>query len=191
MPSPSPLSAPSLLDHPAQPAKITLAAGKLTVMADNSSLSEILHQVSAAGGMKIDGLVTGGSGDPRIFGSYGPAAPRDVLSDLLNGSGYNVLMLGETTAGLPRELALTARTAGGVPNPPPNAARNDENDVEVAPTQYPEEQEPIPPPPMQPGGPNRVRTPQEMLQELQKMHDQQQQQQQQQPQQQEIDSTPN
>jgi hypothetical protein len=186
-PSP-PATAPSLLDHPAQPAKVTLAAGRLSVQADNSSLSQILHQVSEAGGMKVEGLQAGGNGDQRIFGSYGPAAPRDVLSELLNGSGYNVMMLGETPAGVPRELALTLRSGEGVPNPPPNsgnAMRSDENDEPIQPTQYPDEQEP--PPQQTPNVPNRVRSPQEMLQELQRVH--QQQQQQQQPQ--EIDSQPN
>jgi hypothetical protein len=153
-----------------------LDSGQLTVQADNSSLSEILQQVSAAGGMKIQGLQAGG--DQRIFGSYGPAAPRDVLSELLNGSGYNVMMLGQTSAGVPRELSLTMRTVGGVPNAPrsPNMGRNDDNDDDIQPTQYPEQ--PDTSGAVAPGTPNRTRTPQEMLQELQRVHEEQQQQQQ-------------
>lgn len=183
--TPSQAAAPaatSLLDKPAQPAKVTLALGKLTVQADNSSLSEILNQVSEAGGMKIEGLQTGGNGDQRVFGSYGPGVPRDVLSDLLNGSGYNVMMLGVTPAGVPRELALTLRTGGGVPNPPSHPANAMEgNEEAIQPTQYQDEQPQPPPPPLAPGMANRVKSPQEMLQELQRLHDQQQQQQQQQP----------
>jgi hypothetical protein len=188
LPPPSTATAPSLLDHPAQPAKVTLASGKLTVQADNSSLSGILHQVSEASGMKVEGLQAGSNGDQRIFGNYGPAAPRDVLSELLNGSGFNVIMLGETSAGLPRELTLTPRSSGGVLNPQPNSAnamRNDDNDEPIQATQYPDEQEPVPQQ-VAPGAPNRVRTPPEMLQELQRMRDQQQQQQPQ-----EIDPQPN
>ncbi len=112
---------PSLLDHPPQPATVSLVSGQLTIQADNSSLSAILHQVSAAGGMKVEGLRTGGSPGERVFGSYGPGAPRDVLSELLNGSGYNVIMLGETPSGAPRELTLTAQAVGGATTKPAQA----------------------------------------------------------------------
>ena len=136
--------------------------------------------------MKIEGLQADSKGDQRVFGSYGPGVPRDVLSDLLNGSGYNVMMLGVTPSGVPRELALTVRTGGGVPSPPSrntNAMEGaNENDEAFRPTQYPDEQTPQPPPPpITPGGANRVKSPQEMLRELQRLRDQQQQEQQQQP----------
>lgn len=209
-PSPAvPAVAPSLLSAPSEPAKITLASGKLTVEANNSSLSQILQQIAKAGGMKIDGLRTGGNADPRVFGSYGPGAPRDVLSDLLNGTSYNVLMMGNTAAGIPREMALSLRGAG-VPNPAPRpsaAAQDSENQDDAQPAAdatdtgdtdtdevqsngsaaEPEnnlvppagvhENEPITPPPGAPGAQQKVKTPQEILQELQNMRMQQQQQQ--------------
>lgn len=182
-----PATAPSLLSDPAAPARVSLASGKLSVQANNSSLSDILRQVARAGGMKIDGLQTGGSADQRIFGSYGPGAPRDVLSDLLHGSRYNVLMMGNTPSGTPRELALSLRT-GGVPNPPPHPPtaeqQQEENGDDVQPPTTEDqdtepgvppagvqENEPVPPPPGDQQ--NRVRTPQQILQELQRMHQQQ------------------
>lgn len=170
---PAPTTAPSLLDHPAQPAKITLDAGKLTIQADNSILADILHEVAKESGMKIDGLDAGPAANRRVFGSYGPGAPRDVLSDLLSDSGYNFLMLGDTSSGTPRELALTV-TKGGANSAPPNQAANasQEQDNPDEPQNSPE---PLPGPP---GIQNRVRTPQQMLQELQRMREQQQQQQQ-------------
>lgn len=175
-PAPVPTKAPSLLDHPAQPATVTLAAGKLTIQANNSSLTAILGQISVAGGMKVEGLPAAGSSDQRVFGSYGPGAARDVLSDLLTGSGYNVLMLGVTPAGLPRELALTARPAGGTSGPSSQpGVRGSDDDEGFQPTQYPEEQDTQPPPPpVPPGTANRARSPQELLQELQRMHQEQQ-----------------
>jgi hypothetical protein len=182
VPLPAPATAPSLLDHPAQPATVSLASGKLTVQANNSSLSDILHQVATAGGMKIEGLQTGNNADQRIFGSYGPGAPRDVLSELLNGSGYNVLMLGETSSGTPRELTLTARNSAAVSAPAqaPNTAQNENDEDNFQPTQYNDEQQNLTPPPGPPEMRNGARTPQQMLQELQRMHEQQQQQQQEQ-----------
>ncbi|MFZ0661565.1 MAG: hypothetical protein WAM66_02645 [Acidobacteriaceae bacterium] len=190
-PSPAvPATAPSLLSEPAVSAKVSLASGKLSVEANNSSLSEILRQVAEDGGMKIEGLQASGSADPRIFGNYGPGTPSDVLSELLNGSHYNVLMMGITPAGTPRELALSLRTGKGAPNPPPQASsavQEVQNDDDVEPpTEEQEtgtvplagvhENEPITPPA---GQQNRVRTPEQILQELQRMHQQQEQQQQQ------------
>ena len=173
-----PSTAPSLLDHPAQPPTVDLASGKLTVRANNSSLSEILHDISQASGMKVEGLQTSGPGQ-RIFGIYGPGAPRDVLSELLDGAGYNVLMLGVTSSGAPRELALTARSSGAAsPAAQPqhgNMNQNDDSDGDVEPTQYPDEnQQNLAPPP---GLPEGRRTPQQMLEELQRQRQQQQQQQ--------------
>jgi hypothetical protein len=95
---------------------VTAATNLLTVTADNSSLAQILHQVSSATGMKLDGL----GGDERVFGNFGPGAPREVLTSLLNGTSYNVMMVGDLPNGAPRELLLTSRTAGGAP-PPANA----------------------------------------------------------------------
>jgi hypothetical protein len=192
-PPSAPATAPSLLDHPAQPAKITLNAGKLSVQAHNSVLADILHEVSKESGMKIDGLDAGSAADRRMFGTYGPGTPRDVLSDLLSDSGYNFLMLGNTSSGAPRQLALTARTGGPAGSaPPPNRNTQEQtNPDEPQPVRQPDEPQNYPVP--QPGPPenqNRVRSPQQMLQELQRMHEQQQQQQEQQQQQQQQQDQP-
>jgi hypothetical protein len=108
-PPPPPTVAPSRFQEPAVPATVTAATNQLTVTADNSSLAQILHQVSSATGMKLDGL----GGDERVFGSFGPGAPREVLTSLLNGTSYNVMMVGDLPNGAPRELLLTSRTGGG------------------------------------------------------------------------------
>ena len=194
-------SASSLLDQPAKPAQVGLDSGKLSVKADNSALSEILQDISAKTGMSVNGL----SGDLRIFGNYGPAAPREVLSALLDGAGYNVLMVGALNNGAPRELSLTPRTATGTsassnaPTPRmrqeiANSNSDDEDDTPLEQQQdtpippRPEANlpEPTPAPGQQPPGdqgqPGQVRTPQQMLQELQQMRQQQLQQQQANPQ---------
>jgi hypothetical protein len=115
-PPPPPTVAPSRFQEPAVPATVTAATNLLTVTADNSSLAQILHQVSSATGMKLDGL----GGDERVFGSFGPGAPREVLTSLLNGTSYNVMMVGDLPNGAPRELLLTSRTTGGA-SPSANA----------------------------------------------------------------------
>jgi hypothetical protein len=97
---------------------VTAAKNQLTVKADNSSLTQILHQVSSATGMRLDGL----SGDERVFGSFGPGAPRDVLTTLLNGTSYNIVMVGDLPNGAPRELVLSSRAAGDATQPAANAS---------------------------------------------------------------------
>lgn len=164
---------PSLLDKPAEPATIDLGSGRLTIRADNSSLADILNRVKADSGMAVDGL----SNDQRVFGSYGPGDPQEVLYALLNGTGYNVVMLGRTETGTPRELSLTPRSAGGTPgfnsshHQQEQVVQDEDNDDEqlAQPIEPPGAPQPDPPQP-----PNGVRTPQQMLQELQQMRQQQQ-----------------
>jgi hypothetical protein len=185
----------SLLDEPAKPAQVEEAAGKLSVKADNSSLSEILHAISTKTGMTVQGL----GRDQRIFGSYGPSNPREVLSALLEGLDYNVVMVGALSNGAPRQLTLTPRTGGGGGGgaafrspiqPQPNVNNNDNSssdDEDDSGSDQPDSSNPQPPRPEpyppetnqqqeQPQQPGQVKTPQQMLQELQQMRARQQQQ---------------
>lgn len=90
----------------AAPATVVLQNGRLTVDANNSDLNQILQDVSARSGMSVEGPI----GDARVFGTYGPGNPRQVLTDLLSGSGVNFVMIGDGTGGAPRQLLLTAET---------------------------------------------------------------------------------
>lgn len=171
---------PSLLDKPAAPAHVTLSDGSLSVDANNSSLDAILKDLETSSGMTVSGF----GKDSRIFGVYGPGTPRDVLSSLLDGAGYNFLMVGSTGAGTPREIVLTARSNAPISAPSPGSSpQPDEEDQ--TPNNYPP-MEVTPPPPvpqqMAPTPDQRPRTPQEMLLELQRLRQQQMQQQQGQPQ---------
>jgi hypothetical protein len=191
-PSPVPQVASSLLDQPASPAQVQLDAGKLSVKADNSTLSGILHDISSKTGMTVDGL----SRDQRIFGTYGPAAPREVLSSRLDGLGYNVMMVGSLSNGAPRLVTLAPRTGGGAaasgnratPMARQSNSNNDDEDdsgsepqdnplpprPETQPeTNQPPDQQQPPANPNQQGQPGQVKTPQQMLQELQQMRQQQ------------------
>jgi hypothetical protein len=162
--------APSMLQQPAGEAQIVFTGDTLSIRADNSSLSAILRQVASKSGMQIDGL----SGDERVFGTFGPGAPRDVLADLLNGTSYNLVLLGDLSDGAPRELILTPAThSGAAPAPPPQAttdeaANEPEPPVEVPPPPQPDPAGTTPPP--TPG----VKTPQQLFEQLQRMRQQQQ-----------------
>ena len=95
----------------ANPPQVKLDQGKLLVAAHNSDLSTILQDVSAQSGMAVDGL----SRNTRVFGTYGPGSPRDVLSQLLTGAGYNFVMVGGGQESVPRELVLTAQNGDTLP----------------------------------------------------------------------------
>lgn len=92
-------------DQPPNQAKVSWDSRGLEIEASNSSLEEILHQVAADTGAKMEGITR----DQRIFGTYGPGPAREVLSKLLDGSGYNVLMIGsrDGEADAPLEVVLT------------------------------------------------------------------------------------
>ena len=165
----SPVRAASMLDQAAQPASIQLVDGKLMIQATNSSLRTILDDLEQRTGTKVEGL----SRDERIFGVYGPGNPQEVLAAVLDDSGYNVLISGRKVDGSPREVVLSTRTAAAAAPAAANktqaADEADDEGAEAAPPQF------APPPPQPapaaaPGsGPQQVKTPQQMLEELQKM----------------------
>ena len=93
--------APSQLP-PAEAARVRLLDGQLTVEARNSELAQILADVARVTGARVTGGISGG---PRIFGFYGPADARTVLTSLLSGTGYNFLVLGDRP--FPREVVIT------------------------------------------------------------------------------------
>jgi hypothetical protein len=163
-------------DPPAQ-ASVQWDSQGLKIDATNSSLQQILKDVSTETGAKVEGLTA----DERVFGAYGPGQARDVLSQLLQGSGYNVIMIGEQGNGTPRQILLSTRQTGA--NPPTSARNNptNNNEEDAEPDEQPPPQEPgSNRPNFPPGGP--MRSPQQIMQEMQQRQQQlQQQQQQQQP----------
>jgi hypothetical protein len=117
--------------------------------------------------------VEGNSRDERVFGSYGPGSPPEVLSALLYDSGYNVIMIGATADGAPRRLVLTTRSSGSSAPTTAAATHAGDEDDEETPAEQPAPPTPNPPPPAATGlppSPGQPKTPQQMLEELQRMH---------------------
>jgi hypothetical protein len=183
-----------------QRAQITFADSQLTVSARNSSLNQILREISRLTGMKITGGVT----DERVFGTYGPAPAAKVLGALLDGTGSNVLIVqspGDQPAAAPVELVLTPRHGGPTPPHPSSQSFDDSPDtqpdsspVSQAPfrrgTSDPDQSQPpsapAPPPVVTPAStdtpaasqdqsPNGVKTPQQIYDQLLKLRQQSQQ----------------
>lgn len=182
-PAPAPIPPPApppnwpINDRPNH-ASVTWDSQGLGIQAANSSLMQILNDVSAATGAKVEGMGT----DQRIYGQYGPGEAKDVLSQLLIGSGYNVLLAGDLGQGAPREILLSPRrtvgNASGSANRQNqnNGSDDDSSDNEVE--EQPQPQPQPPPTPVRPGfspsGPPRG--PQQIMEEMQQRQLQQQQQ---------------
>jgi len=124
----SPVQTPA--PAPTYRAQVELSQGGLSVIAENSSLNQILRDISQVTGMKV----TGGVADERVFGTYGPGPAQDVLSQLLDGTGSNVLLKQDASHSV-TELVLTPRL-GGVTPPNPNAARDNAREETDLPPQF-------------------------------------------------------
>ena len=144
--------------------RISFQNNELTVVAQNSSLGEILNAIRAATGMRIEGL--GGSAD-RVTAKIGPAPVRDVLLSLLEGSRYDFAILGSATdPTVVERVVLSARTSGDVnsaataqqpqPTEPSDSAASDDDDNPG-----------IAPPTATPAQP--VKTPEQLLEDLKKL----------------------
>jgi hypothetical protein len=117
-----------LSQEPAHPAVIEVAPHSLTIRANDSSLSQILRDLSATSNMTIQGL----GRDERIYGNFGPGEPRDVIFSLIDGLNYNVLMVGESKSGIPRQIILSPRAMETVQQQGAVRAPEAEQDDEAA-----------------------------------------------------------
>lgn len=98
----------------AVPPKVTYANNQLTIVAPNSTLADILRAVRKETGAEIDVPVA----PERVVTTLGPGPARDVLSDLLNGSRFNYVLLGapgnETVL---TRVVLVPKSSVGTPEP--------------------------------------------------------------------------
>jgi hypothetical protein len=160
-------------------------------------MSDVLNAVKQKTGAAVDmPAVT----SERVVGQFGPGAPRDVMAQLLNGSHYDYVLLGSPAdPGALKRIVLSARESGPEPTPAPSQAQVANQPLQAVPEvdteQSSDEASPdIPQPEMQqpaeeeappdqnqqgqpiPGQPV-VKTPEQLLRELQQQQQQQQQQQ--------------
>jgi hypothetical protein len=162
-------------DRPTEATVVWNSQG-LRIDASNSSLGQILKDIATATGAKVEGLPQDQRiASQRVFGSYGPGSARDILIKLLDGTGYNLLLIGDLGQGTPREIVLSAKPTGAAPpvaNGQPDA--NDDNASADADDQPQPQPQPQPPPNMNNGfAPGAVpRTPQQIMLEMQQRQQQ-------------------
>lgn len=126
---------------PPAPAKVSYQNGLLTISAQNSTLSEILHEVQRLTGASID-IPQSSAANERVVTSLGPGAPRDVLAGLLNGCSFNYVMLGSNSdPAAVSSVVLTAKPSSSgdnVPAPNMTARAYQDDSAPVPPTLFPQ-----------------------------------------------------
>ncbi len=193
----APPQPPPTPEHgPSSPPEVSMQNGQLTIVARNSKLGDVLNAVRAKTGALVE---MPGSSTERVVGQFGPGAPREVVAQLLNGSQYDYILIGSPAdpAAL-KKVVLTVRATGPEqvqqarnPNPAytPGQPQMDQDQPEASPDetttdvqpdipQQPEQQEEPQgeqPPQANPGGGPVVKTPEQLLRELQQQQQQQQQ----------------
>jgi hypothetical protein len=149
-PAPKPLVLPPLPNGPlpqlpmdlmpAAPPKVGFQGGLLTIVAQNSTLSDILRDVHKLTGASIDmpPNVT-----ERVVTRLGPGAPRDVIASLLNGSTFNYVMLGSPSdPAAVTSVVLTPKPAGTQSQTAANTYQPNQGYVPPTPQPYPVQQVP-------------------------------------------------
>src|SRR5437868_10474 len=113
-PSPTPPPPPPTLEQmPARPPQVTFKNGQLTIVAQNSTLADILRAVRQQTGAAIE---VPPNATERVFSKLGPGPARDVLASLLNGSHFNYVMLGSPNdPSVIQHVILTSKTGEGAP----------------------------------------------------------------------------
>lgn len=99
------------------PPQVTYENGQLTIIAENSLLSEVMKALRAALGADID--LPAGVANQHIWGHLGPGPARRVLRDLLDSTEFNyVIQASENDADGILSVLLTQRSKSTGPQSP-------------------------------------------------------------------------
>ena len=123
---PAPQLSPTAVAPPtSKPPQVTYEDGQLTIIAENSALSEVMKALRSALGADID--LPAGVADQHIWVHLGPGPARRVLRDLLDSTEFNyVIQASETDADGIQSVLLTQRSKSTAPQTPglPERAAN-------------------------------------------------------------------
>jgi hypothetical protein len=95
------------------PAQVSYRDGELTIIAHNSTLSDILRGIRDQTKAEIEIPIA----NDRVVIDLGPGPVREVLAELLNGTPYNYILLGSTTGANITRVILLLRDGGDVAGP--------------------------------------------------------------------------
>ena len=128
---------------PATKVEVDFRNGKLTIRANKATLAEVLYEVQRKTGADIP--IPSGAQREQVVGIFGPAPAREALASLLNGSGFNfILVASDRDPSQLRSVVLTPRgdavpqayspappVAQAMPEPPPPQVRPDPQSDEL------------------------------------------------------------
>jgi hypothetical protein len=100
---------------PVNGVSVDFANGMLSIHANNASLSEVLFQIQKKTGAEI--AIPAGTEQERVAADFGPGTPSDVLSQLLNGSGLNFVVVGSESDPNALRSVLLSPKGPDVPTP--------------------------------------------------------------------------
>ncbi len=100
-------SAPVPPELPKPIVAVTFLNGMLRIHAEKATLAEVLFEVQRQTQAEI--AIPAGAEQEQIVTDIGPAAPRDVLASLLNGSPYNFIFVGNEQDGNLGKVILSRR----------------------------------------------------------------------------------
>ena len=131
---------------------VSYANGQLTINAENLTLAALLKLIAEKTGAVID--LPPGTGSERIFEHAGPGKPNDVLTQLLNGSHFNfVIVNSPQDPNAVAQVLLTVEQEGASPAAAPRTEVLAARAQEPAPSPYPAKKpaeedttQPLPPP---------------------------------------------
>lgn len=149
------------------PPQVSFQQGQLTIVANNSTLGDVLNAVRAQTGASIE--LPAGFGSERVMARLGPGPAADILASLLHGSKLNYIILGDSTnpsairtvvltpgspapAGGPAVAGASMQRPGFQPRPvqpvpPPEYEEPEAFPPEEQATEIPDETQPSPQPP--------------------------------------------
>jgi len=101
-----------------KPPQVTYEDGRLTIIAENSSLSDVMKALREALGADVD--LPPSVASQRIWVRLGPGPARSVLRDLLDGTEFNYVIQAEEDDALAiRSISLTPRSKSANPEQNP------------------------------------------------------------------------
>lgn len=178
--------------YPPKPPRVSFRNGQLSIVAENSTLPDILTAIHQRTGAAMELPTT--LGTERVAVKLGPAGTGDVLAALLNGSHFDYIVLNRPEDPSSPERIILREKVTADPNP---AAGNGGNngyvasaqppEVQEMPETTPEEEEPQPDQPEAapgqgqepdanytppPGDQSQGKTPEQLLEELRQMQQQ-------------------
>jgi len=156
---------------PPVPPQVKYQNGLLTITAPNSTLSDVLQAVAARTRATLE--ASPALMDQRIVVALGPAPPREVLANLLQGMDYVLVGTSNDPEAI-REIILRPSSQAPVSSPPiavPVAPAEAGTTPEETPGSSNPPANQSPPPPA--GGQTPAKTPEQLLEELRRLQEEQ------------------